>query len=143
MIDNPSSTFEVKYPLFDRQFEPWRIKHKKEFLTHGIYILKTSVTVPRELAIDSEAILYIGYGQVLNNGANRPKYLVDALNGSDLKHHAGVWYNDHDYDRYYPLDTLTLYVELTKLHKMIAYELLNRYQKKFGELPLLNQVTDV
>jgi len=142
MIDHPSSTFEVKYPLFSRRFEPWRIKHKEEYSTHGIYILKTSVTVPRELAIDSEAILYIGCGAVLNNGANRPKHLVDALNGSDLKHPAGVWYNEHDYDRYYPLETLTLYVELTKLNKLMADELLDRYRQKFGELPLLNQVAE-
>ena len=142
MIDHPSSTFEVKYPLFDRQFEPWRINHRKEYSTRGIYILKTSVSVPRELAIDTDAILFIGHGAVLNNGVNRLKHLVDALNGSDLKHHAGVWYNDHDYFRYYPLETLTLYVELTRLNKMMAHELLERYQKKFGELPLLNQVTD-
>lgn len=142
MTDNPFSTFEVKYPFFSRHFEPWRIKHKKEYHTHGIYILKTSLLVPRELAIDTEAILYIGYGPVLNNGANRPKQLVEALNGSDLKHKAGVYYNDHDYDRYYPLETLTLYVELTGLYRMMAHEILERYQRKFGELPLLNQVKD-
>ena len=142
MIDHPSSTFEVKRSLFDQQFEPWRKKYHKEYSSKGIYILKTSVTVPRKLAIDSEAILYIGYGDVLNKGANRLIHLVDALNGPDVKHKAGVAYNNHAYYRYYPLETLSLYVELTTLQRTMGHELLEGYQRKVGELRLLNQVTD-
>ena len=133
-----SATFPLIAPLVKQQFEFWRMEQKRTavFFT-GVYLVKTSIPTQRKTGCDNEGILYIGKGNVLGEN-NRLLDLGDAFNGAGVKHIAGILYNGRRYVDLYPLDTLSLYVEITNNYRLLAKHKFESYQQKYGELPLLN-----
>ena len=133
-----SATFPLIAPLFKQQFEFWRTEQKRDAVFYkGIYIVKTSVPVQRKTGCDNEGILYIGKGIILGE-QHRLFNLADAFNAMDINHMAGVIYNGKKYVDVYPLNTLSLYVEVSGNYRLLAKNILENYQHKYGELPLLN-----
>lgn len=132
-----SANFPVQYKQFNSAFNEWYRQVCNKASVNGFYILKTSLPVKRKYRIDKSGTLYIGNGSVAGK-AQRIKQFVACLNALNAEHFAGVLYHGKGYKKEYPLQTLSLYIELTSSHKVTACKFMEEYIEKFGEPPLLN-----
>jgi hypothetical protein len=129
----PDIVLPVIHSSFYEAFEKWW-KENDTNIREGVYVLKTKEPVPRCLKEDTNGILYIGKGIILN----RLGKLINAVNGTEKAHGGGIRFKQNGILNKYRIETLT--VEVTLLENSREYEryLLEKYQAEFGELPPLN-----
>ena len=130
--------FPVNHNDFYDKFIPWCKEISKQKITkEGVYILKSTISVPRCLKEDKSGILYIGKGIIISSSSRLGK-LINALNQTEGAHGGGVRFNDNKILEKYTIDTLSVEVILQEKSRNLEIEKLNNYQLEFGELPPLN-----
>ncbi|MFT3844510.1 MAG: hypothetical protein QM725_05625 [Lacibacter sp.] len=130
--------FPVQHHDFYHEFEQWQKENNNHPYQGGIYTLRTSIPVPRALETDPEGILYIGKGIILDVHS-RIGNLINSLNNTDMRHEAGVRYNEYNFASLYKINTLRLYIEVMEDAAHEENKRLHSYLKKFGDLPPLNR----
>jgi len=134
-----TKTFGVIHPIFYKEFDVWlKEKGKEQCPKEGIYILCADKPIQRILGTDESGILYIGKGEILSSRTRIGK-LINSINDKEQKHEAGNRYNEALYVRKFPLESLSLKIELVKNPRNVEKNKLTEYYQKFGELPPLNR----
>jgi hypothetical protein len=93
--------------------------------------------VPRFLKDDSNGILYIGKGKMLDTNHRLGK-LINAFNQTEQMHNAGIRYSMGKLRSSYPIEHIKVYIHLCESPRDTEVELLKTYMEEFGELPPFN-----
>ena len=130
--------FPAIHKDFYEGFTSWAKEIKKaNGILEGVYIVRSTVPVPRCLKEDQQGILYIGKGDIVSSQSRLGK-LINSLNMTESVHGGGARFNENKILEKYGLETLTVEVILQKNSRELEIQLLKEYQAEFGELPPLN-----
>jgi hypothetical protein len=131
--------FPAKHQEFYSKFEKWRKEKLNENVPEsGVYKLIANKKIGRLLKDDKLGILYIGKGIILPYH-NRIGKFVNSLNNTEKAHDAGVRFNAELIRKNFPLEETTIEITLSENAEQLESELLNDYERNFGELPPLNR----
>lgn len=111
----------------------------------GVYLLfcldaehENPLPVNRVLTIDGKGILYVGCAiSFLDRVINLKKSISDEY--SSQSHDCGIRYKKY-FKKMFPYENLFLELEFTDNPKIREKEILEKYERDFGELPPLNRI---
>lgn len=122
----------------------WVLIKEKQLDKGGVYKIIAArdnkrVPINRFLGIDPDGILYIGMGKKHNRIINLKKSISPTYKGKG--HSCGRKYKQNpNISIQFPYEILYIELVSTENHQQLERELLEEYQKKFGEVPPLNSI---
>ena len=103
---------------------------------YQLYFKSTYRIIMRFKGGDKTGMLYVGETENLKRRLYNLR--LGLINANTKIHSIAGYYVEFNFEKYFPLEKLFVKYESCKNHKERENEILVRYIKRFGELPLFN-----